>query len=70
MLFGRAIALRFGYNYFRQKELALENKNGIVGFSFGGGIRVRAFHLDYVPAEELKLMWLTVSNWIVAFRLV
>lgn len=39
--------LRFGYNYQRQQELMIANKKGMTGFSFGAGIRIKKFMLDY-----------------------
>lgn len=39
--------LRVAYNYQRQKELSISNKGGLVGFSFGAGIKVKKFKIDY-----------------------
>ncbi|MBN1158306.1 MAG: type IX secretion system protein PorQ [Bacteroidales bacterium] len=39
--------LRFGYNYRRRQEMKIESKPGMVGFSWGLGIRMSRFRLDY-----------------------
>ena len=47
----KSFNLRFGFNYKRRKELALTNRPGMVGFSWGMGIRVKKFHLSYGSAR-------------------
>jgi len=42
--------LRFGYNYQRRQELGVYNKMGMVGFSWGLGLRISKFQLDYSRA--------------------
>ncbi|HTA81435.1 MAG TPA: type IX secretion system protein PorQ [Bacteroidia bacterium] len=39
--------LRFAYNYEMRKELELEGRQGLVGFSGGFGIKIYKFHLNY-----------------------
>ncbi len=39
--------IRLGYNYQRRKELLIEEKTGLVGFSAGFGIRISKFHFSY-----------------------
>jgi hypothetical protein len=48
-LFGRRenLRLRFGYNHFMRKELSVTNFGSMAGFSFGAGIKVNRFRLDY-----------------------
>jgi len=41
------IDLRFGFDYQRRKELALESRPGISGFSCGLGLKFDKFSLDY-----------------------
>lgn len=43
----KAFTLRLGYNYERRKEMVIEAKKGIVGFSYGFGFRVSKFHFSY-----------------------
>ena len=43
--------LRFGYNYQRQKEMRIANRAGLTGFSFGVGIKVKRFYIDYGRAK-------------------
>jgi len=44
---GKNFYLRAGYNFQRLKELTIEDKYGMVGFSFGAGIRIYKFHISY-----------------------
>lgn len=39
--------LRFGYNFLRRKELSIETRTAMVGFSFGLMVRVKAFEFAY-----------------------
>lgn len=39
--------LRFGYNFNRRDELGVEAKKGFVGFSWGVGIKISKFQLNY-----------------------
>jgi hypothetical protein len=41
------VTVRFGYNYQRQKELAIGNRPGLVGFSAGLGVKIAKFNLNY-----------------------
>ena len=41
------IELRAGFDYHKRKELALEQRSGISGFSFGAGLLFDKFRLDY-----------------------
>ncbi len=41
------INLRVGYNYFRRRELRIDEELGTVGLSFGLGLRISKFHLSY-----------------------
>lgn len=44
---GKSLILRGGYNYRRRQELKLNQKAGMVGFSWGIGIRVYKFMINY-----------------------
>lgn len=48
-LFGKKenFRLRFGYNHFRHKEMTVNNYRSLAGFSFGAGIKVNRFRIDY-----------------------
>lgn len=39
--------VRFGYNYQRMRELRLVETNGGAGFTFGIGIKIKRFYIDY-----------------------
>jgi hypothetical protein len=41
------LSLRIGYNYKRRQELKVYEKPGMVGFSFGVGIKVSQFEFSY-----------------------
>jgi hypothetical protein len=39
--------IRLGYNYKRRQELKIDDKLGMVGFSWGFGLRIKKFHVSY-----------------------
>jgi hypothetical protein len=39
--------LRLGYNHYMRKELSVENFRSLAGFSFGAGVKINRFRLDY-----------------------
>ena len=39
--------LRFGYSHLTRKELSLEEYRSLAGFTFGAGIKINRFRLDY-----------------------
>ena len=41
------VTLRVGYSYQRQKELAVDSRPGLVGFSAGIGVKIAKFNLNY-----------------------
>ena len=43
----KALSIRLGYNYERRKEMTVETKKGLVGFSFGIGLKIRNFSFNY-----------------------
>lgn len=43
--------LRAGYNYQRRQELKFDDKVSSVGFSFGFGVKVKRFRLDYANSR-------------------
>lgn len=43
--------IRLGYNYQRRRELLVEEKTGLVGMSFGFGMRISKFHISYGHAS-------------------
>ncbi len=48
-LLGRneAFQLRLGYNHLRKKELSVRNYRSLAGFSFGAGVKIRRFRIDF-----------------------
>ncbi len=48
---GKHLTVRVGYNYLRRQELAIDNKKGMLGFSFGAAIRINRFYLEYGRAR-------------------
>lgn len=51
ILISKNFHLRIGYNYKLRKEMKLESRPGIVGFSFGFGLKISKFHLSYGYAK-------------------
>lgn len=43
----KALSLRLGYNYQRRQQLKLESKMGMVGFSWGIGLKISKFQLNF-----------------------
>ena len=46
-LISRHVNLRAGYNHMRRAELRSEGRGGLSGFSFGAGVKVSKFNIDY-----------------------
>lgn len=48
-LFGKKeiIRLRVGYNHLRQREMRIRNFRSFAGFSFGFGLKIKQFRLDF-----------------------
>jgi hypothetical protein len=44
---GKNISLRAGYNYRRRQELKIDTKPGMVGFSWGIGVKISKFKISY-----------------------
>ncbi len=47
----RGLILRAGYNYNRRQDLKVESHTGMVGFSWGLGIHISRFHIDYARSR-------------------
>ena len=46
-LLSKSFNIRFGYNHLRRATLRAENRAGLSGFSFGAGLRIYRFNIDY-----------------------
>ncbi len=44
---GKNLILRGGYNYRRRQEMKVEDRMGMVGFSWGLGVRIYKFRINY-----------------------
>lgn len=63
--------LRFGYNHLLRKELTIDGYRSLAGFTFGTGIRINRFHLDYGRANFHLgggVNQLSISTNITAFK--
>ena len=47
----KSFSIRIGYNYRRREELKIPDKTGATGFSWGFGIKVYKFHINYARAR-------------------
>ncbi len=47
----RGLELRAGYNYNRRQEMKITSRTGMVGFSWGVGIHISRFHIDYARSR-------------------
>jgi hypothetical protein len=45
--FGKVVTLAFGYNHHRRREMAVESKKGLAGFSVGLGVNIKMFSFWY-----------------------
>ncbi|MFA8434520.1 MAG: type IX secretion system protein PorQ [Marinifilaceae bacterium] len=45
------VVLRTGYNFQRRQELKVDSKSSTVGFSWGFGIKISQFHINYSSAR-------------------
>jgi hypothetical protein len=43
--------VNLGYNYKRRQEMKIEDKVGMVGFSFGFGLKINRFRISYGRAS-------------------
>ena len=46
----KIISASIGYNYGRRQEFRVATKPGLVGFSWGVGLRLNRFHISYARA--------------------
>jgi len=44
---GENVVLRAGYNYRRRQEMKIDSKPGMVGFSYGIGVKISKFRISY-----------------------
>ncbi|MBN2639710.1 MAG: type IX secretion system protein PorQ [Bacteroidales bacterium] len=44
---GKSLSIRLGYNYRRRQELALADRKGLVGFSWGFGVKINRFQIGF-----------------------
>ncbi|MBI1306159.1 MAG: type IX secretion system protein PorQ [Bacteroidetes bacterium] len=71
LVFSPNFQLRGGYNYQRRKELSPESGKGSAGFSWGLGIGIKKFTLDYAMVCYFPGLWtstFTVSKNIQDFK--
>lgn len=47
VLLGKRLTVGVGYNHLHRGELAIQDKTGLAGFSFGLGINLNKFHIQY-----------------------
>ncbi|MGB0167240.1 MAG: hypothetical protein ACPF8V_10350, partial [Luteibaculum sp.] len=50
IVFSKNFQFRVGYNYLRRKQLAIEDKPGTVGLSYGLSFRINRFQFHYARA--------------------
>jgi hypothetical protein len=48
---GKVFYLNMGYNYKRREELKLADKPGMVGFSWGCGLKIHMVHVSFGRAR-------------------
>jgi len=68
---GKNLVLRAGYNFRRRAEMKMVSKPGMVGFSWGFGVRISKFKLNYARSAHHLVgspNYLTLSVDIDAFK--
>ena len=68
---GKALSLRFGYNFRNRSELKLGTRNTTTGLSFGMGLALGKFNIDYAVASYHTAgisHLLTITSFIDNFR--
>lgn len=45
--FGKNVMARIGYDHMTRKEMSIETRRGLTGFSLGFGMHIKKFQLDY-----------------------
>ena len=45
-------AIRFGYDYRRRQEMLVDSKKGMMGFSFGFGLKISKFRISYARSTQ------------------
>lgn len=61
----RFLSLRIGYNYQRRQEMKVESNVSMVGFSWGFGLRVSKFSINYARSTQhlaASLNYITIST--------
>ncbi|MBK7214738.1 MAG: type IX secretion system protein PorQ [Bacteroidales bacterium] len=65
------LSFRFGYNYLRRQELKLDSRPGTAGFSWGIGLKISKFRIDYsratyhlVGARNYVTLTTHLSDWV------
>lgn len=46
-VFTKNFHIRFGYSHQRRKEMSIDQNKGLIGFSWGFGLRISKFHISY-----------------------
>lgn len=70
-LLGKNIWLGLGYNHRQRQELKLADSPGLVGITFGAGVRVKQFYLNYGHANVHRAGasdYITISTSLNTFR--
>jgi len=49
-LLGENFMLRLGYNHLRRQELKIDPRSGLVGFSWGVGVKIKKLNISYARA--------------------
>jgi hypothetical protein len=50
LVISKSVYVRMGYNYERRRELKVDSRKGLAGFSFGIGLRLNKFNVSYSRA--------------------
>ncbi|MBK9506424.1 MAG: hypothetical protein IPO03_13765 [Bacteroidetes bacterium] len=45
--FGKNVMVRVGYDHMTRKEMSVETRRGLTGFSMGFGMKINKYSIDY-----------------------
>lgn len=65
------LSIRLGYNYQKRKEMVIDTHKGLVGFSFGFGLKISKFNINYARVIQHlsgSPNYITISTNISGFK--
>ncbi len=51
LLLGQNLSIRIGYNHLKRREMTIESRNALTGFSWGFGMKIKKIRIEYGSAS-------------------